>query len=87
MTTPGQTGQKAQKQKGPGNYQYKSHKSLYHITYDPKPIPLRGFDWDWCNDDYCGPGDPRCGNAGSLDACITEINDLESELALEDDLA
>ena len=35
----------------------------YLITYNPKPIPSRQHDWDWCHQDYDGPGDPRCGTA------------------------
>ena len=48
----------------------------YHITYDPPPIPLRNWDWDYCPLDYDGPEDPRGGRARSLEdakACVDVI--------------
>lgn len=44
------------------------------ITHDPKPIPDRRWDWSFVHDDYDGPGDDRCGDAASLEACKAEID-------------
>lgn len=59
----------------------------YRITYDPKPIPDRRWDWDFVHEDYDGapnypgdgPGDHRCGNAASVEACRAEIDMLEDD--------
>jgi hypothetical protein len=36
------------------------------ITYDPPPIPMRGFDYEFSHVDFDGPDDHRCGVAGSI---------------------
>ena len=55
----------------------------YWIKYNPKPIPPRyGVDWDWWHDGYDGPGDPRCGATGSLEAARLAIDEqIEDEEA------
>lgn len=58
------------------------HYRGYRITYDPKPVPARcGVDWSWVHDDYDGPGDPRCGASGSIEAAVADIDELEDERA------
>lgn len=45
----------------------------YTIEYNPKPIPLRGYDYDyWCDDEELG------GCAASVEQAKAEI-DLEIE--------
>ena len=51
----------------------------YLITYQMKPIPDRSFDWNYAHKDYDGPGDLRCGNAESLSAAMSEIDELLAE--------
>lgn len=54
----------------------------YQIVYNPKPIPLRAFDWDFYHSDYDGPGDIRIGVAPSVEeakARILELIEEESE--------
>ncbi len=45
------------------------------ITYWCKPTPDRRFDYEYTHADYDGDGDNRCGFAGSLDECESEIDD------------
>lgn len=45
------------------------------VTYDPKPIPLRQFDWCATLDDY-EPGDPMGFGATKMEA----IADLDAEI-------
>ena len=52
----------------------------YRITYNPKPIPTRQFDWDFVHQDYDGAedaNDHRAGSSASLEACKDEIDYLE----------
>ena len=54
----------------------------YIISYDPKPIPPRCFDWDFGHDDYDGApdgNDYRCGNGDSIEHCKQQIDDMENE--------
>ena len=51
----------------------------YLITFDPKPIPFRGCDFDYAHVDFDGPGDRRCGNAGSVQDCMDLIDELEDD--------
>lgn len=59
----------------------------YHVSYDPKPIPDRRFDWDFWHEDFDGgldePGgtctDHRHGNAESADAAREKIDEIISE--------
>ncbi len=52
------------------------------INYDPPPIPVRCCDWQFWHKDFDGapnnpgegPGDNRCGSAGSLDDAKLEID-------------
>lgn len=53
----------------------------YEIERWTKPIPTRAHDWDFQHRDYDGPGDPRCGSAPSVLACIHEINEQIAEQA------
>ena len=52
----------------------------WKITYDPKPIPDRRFDWDFIHDDYDGAPDGNnhlAGNGSSVDDCINQIREIE----------
>ena len=54
----------------------------YTISHDPKPIPLRSFDWDFSHDDYDGApdgNDIRCGNGANIEDCKQQIDDMENE--------
>jgi hypothetical protein len=51
----------------------------YNIAHNPKPIPVRQFDWDFWHDDYDGEGDNRCGSASSEDDAKLMIDDIEDE--------
>ena len=51
----------------------------FTISFDPKPIPDRRFDWDFQHVDYDGApdsGDFRCGSAKSVAACQDLIDDI-----------
>lgn len=52
----------------------------YTITHNPKPIPYRGADWDFCHKDW-DLDDPRIGAAASAAECRAEIDEIEEELA------
>ena len=58
-------------------YQHAGRTGLWHIYCDPPPIPIRDYDWHFHHDAYDGPGDQRCGSAGSLEECLLEIRELE----------
>ena len=46
----------------------------------PAPIPTwKDFQWAWCHEDYDGPGDRRCGQEASIEACIDAIDEVEDE--------
>ena len=47
------------------------------ITYNPKPIPSRGDDYDFVHKDYDGPEDKRCGTASSRMDAIEQIRAME----------
>lgn len=51
------------------------------IAYDPPPIPIRGFDWEFVHEDYDGPNDNRCGRAGSLEEAMATIDELSEATA------
>jgi hypothetical protein len=51
----------------------------YVLSFERKPIPFRGFDWDFEAEDYDGPGDPRCGSARSIAECEREIDYMWEE--------
>lgn len=47
------------------------------ITYDPPPIPVRDYDWQWMSDDYDGAPDStddRAGRSASLEAAKADID-------------
>lgn len=46
----------------------------YTITHNPKPIPLRAFDYDYVHDEYDGPDDDRCGSEPSVKECKVAID-------------
>lgn len=54
----------------------------WHIIYDPKPIPVRAFDWEFYHDDHDGTPetDHLCGLASSEEAARQAIEDIEHEL-------
>lgn len=43
------------------------------VTYNPKPIPNRGYDWDAVEDNYDGLDSDLCFTAASAEECIKEI--------------
>jgi len=52
----------------------------YFIFHNPKPIPVRGVDWDWVHIDFDGAidsNDFRSGVGASLEDCKNEIDMLE----------
>jgi hypothetical protein len=51
----------------------------FTIEYRPKPVPTTAFDWQFCADDYDGPGDVRCGFAGSEEAAKERVDELLEE--------
>jgi hypothetical protein len=54
----------------------------YHdwvITYNPKPIPFRGHDYDLVHEDYDGPGDGRAYNGSSVEHCKQCIDEWEED--------
>jgi hypothetical protein len=46
------------------------------ISYEPKPIPSRSFDYAYIHEDYEGPGDHRFGTAASIEECKAGIDRL-----------
>ena len=49
------------------------------IEHNPKPIPVRCWDWDYVHDEYDPEDDPEmCGNAGSLEEAMQMIDEHES---------
>lgn len=50
----------------------------YHISYDPPPIPYRGFDWHFVHQDY-DEGDNRYGSCASEAECRAEIDEIEDD--------
>ena len=47
------------------------------IEYANWTRPSAAFDVDYRHEDYDGPEDNRCGAAASVEACVTEIEELE----------
>jgi len=47
----------------------------YSISFDPKPIPYRDYDYNFAHKDYDGPEDKRCGNGGSIEDCKDKIDE------------
>ena len=52
----------------------------FEITYDPPPIPMRGFDYTFSHVDFDGPEDHRCGVAGSIYEAKAFIDEIIEEL-------
>ena len=50
------------------------------LTYWAKPIPYRDCDYDFCHEDYDGPGDPRCGSGPSIADCRDQIDEILLDL-------
>ena len=50
----------------------------WHMVYNPKPIPIKRFDWEFWNDDYDGAdgGNGLCGCAESVEDAIKQINEI-----------
>jgi hypothetical protein len=48
----------------------------WSIEYNPKPIPDRGFDYDYWSDDYDGEND-LSGSTSSVKEAKLEIDELE----------
>lgn len=49
---------------------------LWHIEYNPKPVPIRGIDWEYTHDDYDGAPDAddyRYGSAATPELCRADI--------------
>ncbi len=63
----------------------------YRITYDPKPIPTRVFDYDFAHEDFDGApdgpdtgcSDHRSGNAVSVDDAKAKIDEQFEDLGLD----
>ena len=59
----------------------------YEISYNPKVIPDRRWDYDFQHNDYdgaCDSGDHRWGEADSIASCKAQIDALDvSELRAE----
>ena len=51
----------------------------WRIIHNPKPIPSRAYDWDFCHADYDGEGDPRAGCAESVGGCIRDLKEIEAD--------
>lgn len=50
----------------------------WHIKYNPKPIPIRGHDWDFWHDEV--DNDSRlCGTAGSEEEAKLAIMEKQAE--------
>ena len=59
----------------------------WEITHNPKPVPMRGFDWDYCHRDFDGApdsGDRRCGYAASATDAMKAIDEIEDEMREEE---
>lgn len=55
----------------------------YTITYNPPPIPVRSFDYEWVHDDYDGAddgNDRRCGHSESVEAAKAAIDEQIEEM-------
>lgn len=55
----------------------------YTISFDPKPIPDRGHDFDWYPNDYDGPEDSRGGTAATVTQAMIAIDEELGELSGE----
>lgn len=63
------------------------HYRGYTIRFDPPPIPTRQCDWQFVHDDYDPtpwdvgdpPSDHRAGFGPSVEDCMAQIDELESE--------
>jgi hypothetical protein len=51
----------------------------FTIDYRPKPVPTTALDWQFYADGYDGPGDKRCGLAGSEEAAKATVDELIEE--------
>ncbi len=51
------------------------------ITYNPKPIPDRRFDYDFVHDEYdgCDGGNGLCGTAPSSEDAVNQIVEIMAE--------
>ena len=52
------------------------HFGKWTISYDPKPVPTRQWDWDYIHDDY-DPENMLCGSCSSVVECLAEIIEIE----------
>ena len=50
------------------------------IVFNPPPIPMRGFDYEFSHVDFDGPDDHRCGVAGSIYEAQAFIDEIITEL-------
>ena len=48
------------------------------ISYNPPPIPMRDFDYDFSHVDYDGDSE-LCGVGASVGDCIRQIEELEQD--------
>lgn len=56
-----------------------SHYGPWRIAAADWVRPHPSVDWDWWHEDYDGPGDNRCGSAGSLPDCVQAIHEWEDD--------
>jgi hypothetical protein len=66
------------------------HGLVIHTSYDPKPIPIRGYDWSAVLDGYDGGdeetgGDP-CGWGRTENMAIAELLEQLADLANDEEL-
>ena len=52
------------------------------ITFNPKPIPDRRFDWDFVHDEYTGDEDHRSGQAASAAEAKALIYAIEQDMGV-----
>jgi hypothetical protein len=57
------------------NFKYKD----WEITYNPKPIPVRVYDYEAVHKDYDGLEENRCFTGESVQALKDRIDELEAE--------
>ena len=53
----------------------------WSIEFNPKPIPLRQFDYDFSHEDYdgCDGGNGLAGCGESIEDCVKQIKEIEED--------
>ena len=60
-----------------GRIKYIGATGLWHIAYDPPPIPTKAHDYQFHHEEYDGPEDRRSGSSRTIEGCIELIKDIE----------